>query len=236
MNNKNKKLQKFIIILNSLFLIIIIIFSPLAFYVFNQDYYLQLYDNNGVFSVLNKTDVLKVTENIFNFFKYDGNLETIDPSNQVRFADEELSSVATFTQNEINHLDDVRILFSRILILFYISLVLFIILSFLFIEKNFRNFIRKLGITFIISSVSVLFIFIIFYFLANNFGSIFDKFHVIFFPQGNFLFSADSLIIRLFPFVFFYDFFISLITGSSVLSGILLAGGVVLIKIFKPLE
>ena len=236
MNYKIKKLQKFLIILNSLFLIIIIIFSPLAFYVFNQDYYLQLYDNNGVFSVLNKTDVLKITGNIFNFFKFDGNLEIIDPSNQVRFADEELSSVATFTQNEVNHLDDVRILFSRIFILFYGSLILFTILSFLFIQKNFRNFIRKLGITFIISSASVLFIFIIFYILANNFGSIFDKFHLVFFPQGNFLFSVDSLIIMLFPFGFFYDFFIRLITVSAVVSGILLAGGIVLVKIFKPLE
>jgi hypothetical protein len=210
---------------------VIILFSPLAFNIINYDYYKSLYDNNGVFSVLNKVDVLKLTGKLFDFFKFNGEL---DPSIQVRFADEEMSSVASFTQNEIGHLEDVRTLLARIFILYFASIAVFIILLVLLIEKNFRNFLRKLGISFIISSSSILFIFTVIYFLLNNFTFLFDRFHVLFFPQGNYIFSGNSLIIMLFPFGFFSDFFIRLAASSGIFAAVLLAAGIAMLKVFKP--
>ncbi len=234
MSYKSIKIQKSIIIISSLFLIVIILFSPLAFHIINYDYYQSLYENNGVFSVLNKADVLKLTGKIFDFFKFNGDLRASDPSIQVRFADETMSSVASFTRNEIGHLEDVRILLARIFILYFASIAVLIGLIVLLIEKNSRNFFRKLGIIFIISSSSILFIFMILYFLLNNFTFLFDKFHVLFFPQGNFMFSRDSLIIMLFPFGFFNDFFMRLAAGSSIFAAVLLTAGIALLKIFKP--
>lgn len=234
MNYRINKSQRFIIILSSLFLAVVILFSPLAFYIFNQGYYQELYEDNGVFSVLNKTDVLKLTGKIIKFFKYKGELEITDPASRVRFADEELSSLALFSQDEVDHMYDVRALLAKLFIAYYSSLAILIILYLLLIKKNLKLFLRKLGISFIISSTFMLFIFISLYLLANNFSFLFDRFHVIFFPQGNFMFAADSLLIMLFPFGFFNDFFISLAAGSSIIALVLLIGGIVLVRIFRP--
>ena len=145
-----------------------------------------------------------------------------------------MSSVAFFTRNEIGHLEDVRTLLTRIFILYITSIAFFLILSGLLFEKNFRNFFRKLGISFIISSSSILFIFIILYFLASNFTFLFDRFHVIFFPQGNYMFLVDSLIITLFPFGFFNDFFIRLAVSSGIFASVLLVSGIIMLKVIKP--
>ena len=236
MNHTINKNQRLIIILSSLFLIIVIFFSPLAFYIFNHGFYKELYENNDVFSVLNKNDVLKLTEKIIDFFKFEEELTVMDPTSQIRFSNEELSSVALFSQDEIGHMYDVRALLARLFTVYYGSLVILIILFFLLIEKNFRNFLRKLGISFTISSSVALFIFVSLYLLANNFSFLFDKFHLIFFPQGNFIFGVDSLIIMLFPFGFFYDFFVRLAIGSGAFSAILLVGGIILMRVFRPVK
>ena len=69
-------------------------------------------------------------------------------------------------------------------------------------------------------------LFVLLYFLGNNFWALFEKFHYIFFPQGNWAFPEGSLIITIFPFGFFYDFFFKLITVSLIIAGILLAGAI----------
>ena len=74
-----------------------------------------------------------------------------------------------------------------------------------------------------ISSTVLICLFILLYFFGNNFWALFDKFHYIFFPQGNWAFPEGSLIITIFPFGFFSDFFFKLITVSLVIAVILLA-------------
>jgi uncharacterized membrane protein len=64
------------------------------------------------------------------------------------------------------------------------------------------------------------------YFFGNNFISLFENFHYIFFPQGNWAFPEGSLIITIFPFGFFYDFFFRLLLSSLLISIILLFAGV----------
>jgi len=120
MSFKTGKTKKILILINSILLIIIILFTPLVYYVFNLNYYVTLYEENGVFSVLNEKDVLNVTEKIFKYFKYEEELDYRDPSIQVRYSDESISAVAFFLPDEINHLDDVRVLLAKIFILYYL--------------------------------------------------------------------------------------------------------------------
>lgn len=230
MNFKTGKIKKTFSLINSILLIIIILFTPLACHVFNRGYYETLYEDNGVFSILNKRDVLDITEEIFKFFTGRTNtLQTI----QVRYSDESMSTAASFRPDEISHLSDVRILLVKIFILYCGSIILFVIMTFLLIEKNIKNFIRNLGSIFIISSSFMLLFIIILYFLGENFPVLFDNFHSLFFPQGNYAFPEGSLIITLFPSGFFYNFFIRLILSSTIISAVLLVTGIIFTNIFK---
>ncbi len=229
MSPKDSWIIKTLIFINSVFLIIIIFFTPLAYYIFNLDYYENLYENNDVFSILNKNDVLNVTEKIFDFFKYKSELDLSDYNTRVRFSNENISVVPIFTPDEINHFKDVRSLLLKIFILYCTSIVLFIILSFFIIKRETGNFFKNFSILFMISSVVVLFFILLLYFLGNNFPVLFENFHEIFFPQGNYTFPSGSLIITIFPFGFFYDFFKNIILGSAVLSVVILAAGIIFI-------
>lgn len=233
MNFKNSKIKITLVLINSIFLIIIILFTPLACYVFNLNYYAALYEENNVFSVLNKEDVLNITERIFKYFKYQEELDYLDPSLQVRYSDESISAVSYFTPDEVSHLSDVRKLLTKIIILYLSSIILLIICFILLINKNIKIFIKDLGKTFIISSVFILLFIIILYLLGKNFPVLFDNFHLIFFPQGNFTFPESSLIITLFPFGFFYGFFIKIVLSSAIISAAVLAAGIIFVNIFK---
>ena len=223
-------IKKTLILINSVLLIIIILFTPLACHVCNLNYYSTLYEDNGVFSILNKSDVLDVTKEIFKFFTgRTTNLQAIE----VRYSDESISKTASFRPDEISHLNDVRKLLVKIFILYCVSIILSIVLVFFLIEKNIKRFLRSLGIIFTASSVTVFIIFIAFYFLSRNFGFLFEKFHLVFFPQGNYTFAESSLIITLFPSGFFYNFFIKLIVCSSLLSIVLLVLGIIGINLPK---
>jgi len=211
----------------------VLFFAPLAAYLFNIDFYDRLYDQNSVYEDLNKDDVLSMTKEILSFFKYQDELD-----GQIRYADVSRSSVAFFTENEISHMVDVRDLIFKILLLFYGSLIVFIILLtlLLFLERKHIKRLRGPGLVFVISSSIVLFVFIVLYILSMNFSHLFDNFHLIFFPQGNFMFDSNSLLITLFPFNFFYQYFTRLVIGSIVLSLIILFIGIFLLNIHKFLQ
>jgi len=243
---KTGKIKKTFIFINSILLIIIILFTPLACHVCNRGYYENLYENNGVFSVLNKNDVMDATEKIFKFFKYELEPKTLDYSIKIRYSDESsndnnsnisdnntVAAAASFRPDEISHLSDVRKLLLKIFILYFVSIILFVVITFLLVEKNIKNFFRNLGIIFTISSSFMLLFIIALYFLGQNFPSLFENFHTLFFPQGNYAFSPGSLIITLFPYGFFYDFFARLIVCSSLLSIVLLASGIIGINLPK---
>ena len=206
----------------------VLFFAPLALYIFDINFYDGLYDQNGVYLTLEKDDTLGMTEKMFGFFKYQDDLD-----GHIRYADASRSSVAFFTENEISHMVDVRALLLKIFLLFYGSLIILIILLILLILKNPGKRLIGIGRVFVISSSVVLFIFILLYFLSMNFSHLFDNFHLIFFPQGNYMFSENSLLITLFPFNFFYQFFIRLVISSSILSSLFLLSGIIFLNTRK---
>lgn len=168
-----------------------------------------------------------MTEKMFEFFRYQDDL-----SGNIRYADTSRSSVAAFTEKEISHMDDVRALLLKILFLFCGSLIILIILLIL-AGKSSRGILRAAGRVSVISSSAVLFIFILLYFLSMNFSHLFDNFHLIFFPQGNYMFPENSLLITLFSFNFFYQFFIRLAISSLILSSLFLLMGIIFLNIYR---
>ncbi len=212
---RNKKLKKIIIALSSVILSFIILLIPLRLNVYNEKTYTDLYKKNGVFNEINENDALKLTSGIIRLLKKGEKIEIFDLKSNFSF----------FTNDEINHLYDVRTLIQKILMLLEISMVFFFIFLVLLIQKNIFLFLRNISLIFIFSSCFVFFLITLLYFLSSNFISIFERFHLIFFPQGNWAFPEGSLLITLLPLNFFYDFFVLLLKVSLIISATLLLSG-----------
>lgn len=129
-----------------------------------------------------------------------GKSESIAPTKQLFKAAVGVGSVPSqFNEKEQGHLMDVVFLMRLGFLLFILSMLFFAYL----IKRT--NFIKK-GFYF---SIILLLILII-----MPFKIIFTIFHLILFPQGNWTFPADSIIIQTFPFEFFYFYAISLLLYS----------------------
>ncbi|HEY5501533.1 MAG TPA: DUF1461 domain-containing protein [Candidatus Humimicrobiaceae bacterium] len=209
-------LRKLIILVGTVSIIVVILFSPLLFYIFNSNYYLALYEKNGVYDHINKDDVLKLTGQLFDFFKENKEFKPFVLKNNLPY----------FTQSEISHLEDVRILFNKIFLAYYICLGLTIVSIASLIEKNKKKFLKSISILLIIPSAILIFLLLLLYLFGQNFLPLFDKFHTIFFPQGNFAFPADSTLITLLPLGFFTDFFEKLVMSASIISFVLIVTGI----------
>ncbi|MCL4378299.1 MAG: DUF1461 domain-containing protein [Actinobacteria bacterium] len=212
----NVKVKKTIIAINSLLLIIIILFSPFSFYVYNIKFYEKLYEKNGVYKTLDRSDVAILTDSIIKFLEYGQDFKSFKLKNNINY----------LNSDEISHLKDVKIVFDKILVLFYSSIILIIILTLFLIRKNILSFLRSISSFFVIAASILISFLIILYFLGNNFGSLFENMHLVLFPQGNWAFPEGSLLITLLPFGFFYDFFARLLITSLVISLIILLAGI----------
>jgi hypothetical protein len=94
------------------------------------------------------------------------------------------------THQEVSHLNDVRVLVYKFAVLALVCGVLF----FFFKQRHLGGEINQ---EFYLSIAGVLvFLTII---LATIFPFFFEEFHQVLFPQGNYAFSADSLLIQTYP-------------------------------------
>ena len=104
-----------------------------------------------------------------------------------------------YTSLEASHLEDVKKVMNSIDYLFYLSLII-ITLIITYYKKNkkqLQKLIKYGGITTLIS-IGLILLFALF-----AFNSTFTLFHKIFFPQGNWIFPINSLLIQTFPIDFF---------------------------------
>ncbi len=195
---------------------------PLGLYILNFSFYDRLYRENGVYRDLDAGDVKTMTFRVYDFFLYRGDLE-----GQVRSADPSISYAASFTGDEISHMEDVRDLIRNIFIISGAALLLTVLSLLLALFTGRGHSLKKTGLVFIWSSAAALSAFAVLFILGSNFYSLFDNFHLLFFPQGNYMFSEGSLLITMFPFGFFYQFFIRLAASSSIVAAVFLMLGII---------
>ncbi len=142
----------------------------------------------------------------------------------IAFLQEKEELKLNYTAEEKSHLQDVQKVMKNIDLLFYF-LLLMLTLIFTYTRKD-RQQLRKLFLSGGVAAVILLLLLLVVIFV--NFNYSFTIFHNIFFPQGNWLFSADSLLIKTFPPEFFVKIsaFIFLLAGGCgivfVLIGLLL--------------
>lgn len=204
-------------------MVVVIIFSPLLYYVFNINYYLSLYEKNGVFEFVDRQDAIRLTKGLIGFLKDKEDFKPFILKNNLSY----------FTTEEISHLGDVRILFNKIFLTYYICLGLTLIFIAVLFEKNIKNYLKNISVLLMLPSAILISLLLILYFFGQNFLPLFDKFHLIFFPQGNFAFPEDSTLITLLPLNFFNDFFTRLVTSSLLFAAVLIITGAVIFIISK---
>jgi integral membrane protein (TIGR01906 family) len=189
---KHKKTHERIIIITfSIALFIVIIFGSLNLMIFNKDFYYKEYSKNGVYESLPvNIDAENVTDDIIKYFRSSAELQY-------------------FNEDEKSHMADVKGLIRLMQFMYYGAAVLIVCL-FYYCYRKFKDdryaFIKVLTKSLLYSSIaSIAFLVILFLMAVYSFNFLFTIFHIIFFPQGNWMFSPDSLLITLFPEQFFFD-------------------------------
>ena len=104
-----------------------------------------------------------------------------------------------YTLSEISHLEDVRRVMTYAEYAFYLSLLICTVIITYYRHDSFR--LKKM---FFLGGISILiFVILVLFVIFTNFNFIFSLFHQLFFPQGNWIFSEESLLIQTFPLDFF---------------------------------
>jgi len=201
-----KKLENIIIVLSFLLFLII---TPVLIISLNKQNLSRQMQNTNVYSNLNETQANVLLENVLSFF-----------NNK-----EELS--LQFAENEREHMQDVKTIFNLIK---WINLFAFILILCYSADALSKKKTKKLLKNIKTSSIIVLIVSLIkIIFLTTLFQQIFTLFHVVFFPQGNWMFPANSLLITLFPQAFFVtvatQMFLFIIGLNLAILGICLACG-----------
>lgn len=192
----DKTHDRIIVALFALSLCIIIILGSFNLMIFSKDFYYREYAKNGVYMQLaeNRADAFdkaeNVTNNILKYFRNNAELEY-------------------FSDSEKSHMQDVKHLIRTMQFIYYSAAALSIIL-FLYAYRRFKDdklqFIRVLAKSLLYSSIGTAIILIsLFLMSVFYFEVVFALFHMIFFPQGNWMFAPDSLLITMFPEAFFFD-------------------------------
>ena len=197
LNRKNIH-DKSLIIIFAVCLFIIIIFGSLNVMIFNKDFYYKEYFKNNVYEKLSsdpdiaKEQAQNVTEDLIKYLRsYDN------------------APMKHMSAAEADHIKDVRGLIHTMQFIYY-GAALVSILLFLYCYQRFKDdryeFIRILAKTLLYSSIAAaIFLVSIFLMCVFYFDSTFTLFHMIFFPQGNWMFDSSTMLITLFPQAFFFD-------------------------------
>jgi len=196
-DKKNSKIHSLVFIAG-FFLAIVLIIAPLKLIIHKEEFYKSHFIKNGAYEKLGENKTNQILDNFLLFL--DGNAE-----------------LENFTVKETSHMLDVRVVLNRFFLVMNISLIMvLLILAYLVLkgESFLDDFFKVMFMGGLIAFAIVALMFL----ASLNFSMTFDGFHKIFFSQGNYIFSKDSLLITLFPQEFFLDFFQKILLTSLLYS------------------
>lgn len=182
-----KKITKIKLLILSIICITIIIFiGTFSSFLFNQKFYDSIYTNSGAYNNFDKVTVDNKTNEIFLFFK---NKALLDDK--------------FYSENEISHMQDVKSLIKTFFIIYYLSIIFLIIIYFsvYYFYKDELNLFLLKSLFF----SGILSLLLIALFFTMSFTSLFENFHKLFFT-GNYTFSYESNLIKMFSESFFTMF------------------------------
>ena len=190
-------MRKIIIIVLIISFVFSLYLASTEYLIHNKDFYEKEFTKHNIYDRVYNAD--EISEKLIGFFKEENNLPL------------------SFNEKEKSHLEDVKKLIDNGKgLLVFLSLLNIILISIILSNDNLKKILISSGVFAIILPIP---------FLLFSFSNIFTKFHLILFPQGNFQFPLDSLLIQLFPQEFFYDSLINIVLNSSIFAIILILMG-----------
>lgn len=195
----------------ALFLMLLII--GVYFVFFNQIFYYLSFKKYGVQSDLavSSSDLKILTNGIIAYFM----LFRVPLQSRVTINGIEQDF---YTADELSHMSDVRNFFVVFLFVIVISALIFALAlaSFLKSRKK-KQFQKTLGIQLIVvPAVFLILLAAIAILIFSDWENVFELFHHIFFPQGNWQFSSDSLMLKMLPSGIFFDGAIFIIVNWAI--------------------
>lgn len=137
----------------------------------------------------------------------------------------------SLNQQERMHMQDVKNLYDNLFLVFLflcVFVVSFLVLLLIKDRKAYRSFMVHYLYFGGLFTLILLLLIIILSFI--DFDVVFGVFHTLFFRQGSYLFSDQSILIRLFPSTFFFDALKRIFILSFVLSALFTVAGYLLKK------
>lgn len=211
--NKDKVIKALIIIFIVIFVIssfIYIIFNSAMVTIFNiKNFERSFLEHNSAEDVgTDYESLVRVMQHTLDYL--DGKVENLQIQIEV-----EGTTINFYTDNEISHMKDVYVLIHNIKVAGTIFAVLGLV-SFIFF-LFFSSYMSKSKLKAILKGYGLCLIFILTIVLVAciDFTAAFDVFHKIFFPQGNWMFPASSLMIQMLPADLFMNFTINILALSG---------------------
>jgi integral membrane protein (TIGR01906 family) len=209
---KSQSPEQKILVIISIILLVFVLFAASFFMVFfDRSFYDKEFKKYGQYDELGVVGVQKTVDYLINYLTSENT---------------EISAIPEFngfTTEEKAHLVDVRTIINSVK---WIGIISFILLIAAIIRLSMlKDFVPNIRRILVYSSISALALLIIIFALSLNFPSFFERFHKLLFPQGNYTFPADYLLIKLFPEVLFKDYARKMFFHIGILSLILLVLG-----------
>ncbi len=190
------------IVIAGIALVLIIILGSFTVMIFNKDFYYSEYAKNNVYMHMVENgyatkdsaehQTIAITENLISYLRGKGTVV----------------SLSEFTPDEQSHLSDVAKIMHAMYMWYYIAIAVFILL-FVFLVfwiKDKNELIKYIARMVLIGSITAGIILAVMIFSAVfYFEQLFTIFHLFIFPQGNWMFADNSLLITLFPEPFFFN-------------------------------
>ena len=189
-------------------LILIISFSLSFFLVLiDRGFYDNSFSKYGAYDKIGVEGVRATTDSLIKY------LTSEYPDQEVK------QGISVFTEKEKSHLADVRRI---ILFLKYTAIISLVAIIVIFLRMRIKGGIgEKVEKTAFYAAIANSAVLAIILLLSINFTWLFANFHKIFFPQGNWIFPDDSLLITMFPREFFQDFLKKTLFHAGILTVIL---------------
>lgn len=190
------------VVVVSIFLALLLLLLPVYSLVQHEPWYRYEQGRLGVYDHVGEEKAQQETGNILSFLEGKGDL-------------------SSFTVNEQAHMADVQQLYREGISLFWLLIALVLIgggiLWLLSDLQRARELFVYYGTSVLNLAGLMTLSFVVLAGLAGiNFPFLFRIFHETFFPQGNYTFIQDSLLVSLFPLEFFRDF--ALLIGASAIA------------------
>ena len=179
--------------------ILLVISVPLILYptnisliLFDESFYEQKFGEYGVYEQYGKETADSVNLELLDYFRNDECYCAID----------------FFTFEEQQHLYDVKNAVRASFSLAFAASALALIFAILALIMDYNSLIKKIPIILISGGVFTVLASLLLILLSSfNFDLVFTHFHKLLFEEGTWLFPAESNLIGIYPFEFFYDIF-----------------------------